>query len=320
MSKLSDMKVALKQLEELGLPISNEQKRALRLAENNYVQTELIPKIKESVKNLFGEMEHKVKIIIDFDGDPTHEPNVYKEMTPVPANVFTPDLFGNTSQDKSRNTGLRVTFPNGKRLQDRGFEVLMAVVKEVGPDLVHEMDIKCCGLPLVDDHRSDGIYGKNQKPLPGGYWIITNSNTAAKKEQIETISKILDLGLKVEVLNNKGEVVESRPYTSSSHRSNRKKIKVTTPEGKVFFSNVVWETLRDVVLYAGIDRVNSLGMETVGLPLISDHVTSGIYEYAQHEIAPNVFLNTSGDTSRKVKQIKKISDVLGLGLKVELLD
>lgn len=207
MGKLSDMKLALKQLEELGLPVSNEQKKALRQAENNYILSELIPKIKESVKGLFSEVEHKVKIIIDYDGDTSHEPNVYKETTPMSAKAFTPDLFGKKA-DKGRNTGLRVTFPDGKSIQDKGAEVLMAIVKEVGPDLVHEMDIKCCGLPLVDDHRSDGPYSNRQKPMPGGYWLITNSNTATKKEQIKIISKTLDLGLKVEVLNKKGEVVE----------------------------------------------------------------------------------------------------------------
>lgn len=202
------MKLALRQLEELGLPISAEQKKALRLAENNYVQTVLVPKIKESLKGMFGEMEHKVKIIIDFDGDPTHEPNVYKEVAPVSVKAFSMDLFGNKELRKERNTGLRVTYPDGKRVQGRGTEILAAIVKEVGPDLVHEMDIRCCGLPLVDDHQSNGIYASKQKPMPEGYWLITNSNTKTKKEQIEAISKALNLGLKVEVLNKKGEVVE----------------------------------------------------------------------------------------------------------------
>lgn len=204
MNKLSEMKIALKQLEDLGLPISMEQKKALRLAENNYVQTILIPQIKECIKGSFCEMEHKVKIVIDFDGNPSHEANVYKEVTPVKVKPFTSDLFGH----KERNTGLRITSPDGRRLQGRGVEVLVAVVKEVGPELVHEMDIKCCGLPLVDDHLSDGQYANKQKPLPDGYWIITNSNTVTKKEQIEAISEALGLGLKVEVLNKKGEVVE----------------------------------------------------------------------------------------------------------------
>lgn len=64
---------------------------------------------------------------------------------------------------------------------------------------------------------------------------------------IDAISDNLNLGLKVDILDAKGNVIN---YTVK--RSNRRKIKVTTPDGKVFYSNLVWETLRDVVLYAGI--------------------------------------------------------------------
>lgn len=318
MSKLSDIKAALKQVEALGLPISGEQKRALRMAESNYVQTDIIPKIKESIKDLFGDVEHKVKIIIDYDGNPDNEPNVYKETAPVNASAFSQDLFGNTGKGKVRNTGLRVTFPDGRKLQDRGFEVLMAIVKEVGPDLVHEMDIKCCGLPLVDDHKSDGPYGKDQKELPGGYWLITNSDTTRKKDQIDTISKELGLGLKVEVLNAKGEVIEDSPRRTNP-RSSRVNIRVTTPDGKIFFHDLVWETLKDVVLYAGSSKVRALGQKYVGIPLVDDHITSGIYAKQQHEIEPGIYLNTYSDTRTKAKQIKEISDRLQLGLKVEII-
>lgn len=316
MSKLSEIKAVFKQLEALGMPVSSEQKRALKMAENSYVQTDIIPKIRETVKDLFSDIDNKVKIIIDYDGNHEHEPNVYKETAPVSASSFSKDLFGNSPKEAIRNTGLRVTFPDGRILQDRGYEVLMAVVKEVGPDLVHEMDIKCCGLPLVDDHHSEGPYGKDQKELPGGYWLITNSNTAVKKAQIDAISENLGLGLKVEVLNANGEIVNV-PSKKLSNRSQRLNIRVTTPEGKVFFHDLVWETLRDVVLYAGSDRVRSLGQKFVGIPLVDDHVTPGQYAKQQHEIEPGIYLNTFSDTKNKMKQIQEISDRLKLGLKIE---
>lgn len=317
MSKLNDIKAALKRVEELGMPISSEQRRALKMAENTYVQTDIIPKIKETLKGLFSEIDHKVKIIVDYDGNPENEPNVYKDTAPVSASSFSPNLFGEMPKEKTRNSGLRVTFPDGKKIQDKGFEVLMAVVKEVGPDLVHEMDITCCGLPLVDDHKSSGRYGKDQKELPGGYWLITNSNTIKKKAQIDAISENLGLGLKVEVLDANGDVVEAETPKIGS-RSPRANIKVTTPDGKVFYHDLVWETLKDVVLYADPEKVKPLGLKYVGIPLVDDHITPGIYAKQQHEIADGVFLNTYSDTRTKMKQIQEISDKLNLGLKVEL--
>lgn len=316
MSKLSDMKTALRQLEALGMPISSEQKRVLRMTENEYIQTDILPQIRQAVKGLFADVGHKVKIIIDYDGNPENEPKVYKDIDPVNASAFTPNLFG---EEPLRNTAMRVTFPDGRKLQDKGFEVLKAIVNEVGPDLVREMNIMCCGLPLVDDHRSEGRYGRDQKELPGGYWLITNSNTITKKHQIEYISDYLDLDLKVEVLNAKGEVVNVEPKKNMNIRSQRSNIRAKTPDGKVFFHDLAWQTLGDVVLYAGVERVRSLEISTIGIPLIDDHLSESNYSKQQHEIAPGVYLNTNSDTRKKIKQIEEISDRLNLELEVEMV-
>lgn len=320
MSKLSDIKAVLGQVEALGLPVSEEQKQALKMAEENYVRTDIIPKIKESIKELFGDIEHKVRIIIDYDGNPDIAPKVYRESSSVDSAENNSGSSENEEKEKVQYTSLRVTYPDGKTIEDRGLDVLLAVVKEVGPDLVHEMNIKCCGLPLVDDHKSNGPYGKDQRELPGGYWIIVNTNNKRKKKQIDAISKELGLGLKVEVLDPENEVVvDSHKTTRTNPRNSRVNIKVTTPDGKVFFNDVVWETLKDVVLYAGSDHVRSLGQKYVGIPLVDDHITQGIYAKQQHEIEPGVFLNTYSDTRTKVKQIKEISDRLQLNLKVEII-
>lgn len=316
MSKIGDIKKALEQIKALGMTISNEQEIALRNAEKTYIQSDIIPLIKDSTCNLFKDVEHRVKIIVDYDGNLGNEPKVYKYTPTVDALPFSHNLSGDES---TRNTGLRVIFPDGRVLQDRGFEVLMTIVQEVGPNLVHEMDITCCGLPLVDDHRSAGRYGKDQKELPGGYWLITNSKTIVKKNQIDAISDNLGLDLKVEVLNANGKVVNVEPKRNISSRSQRANIRVRTPDGKVFFHDLAWQTLGDVVLFAGVEMVRSLGLSCAGIPLVDDHITDGIYAKQQHEIATGVFLNTLSDTKRKIKQIEEISDKLDLGLEVEII-
>jgi hypothetical protein len=319
MSKLSDLKLALEQLKTLGLPISREQMRALQQAEDTYVETDIIPSIKEKVKELFSDIDNRVKIVIEYDGNPGHDVNVYREATPVSEKSHSIEPPGEEIEDKVKYKGLRVTFPDGKIIEGRGFEVLITVVNEVGPDLVNEMGITYCGLPLVDDHRSDGPYGRNQRELTGGYWLLTNQNVTRKKKIIDTISKNLDLGLKCEVLNENVDIVNVERIRTNSGRSHSSNLKVTTPEGEVFFHDKVWETLRDVVLLAGTENVRKLGLINCGIPLVDDHITQGTYASQKHEIAPNVFLNTYSDTRTKMKQIKIISDRLHLNLSVELV-
>jgi hypothetical protein len=52
MSKLSDIKASFKELEQLGLPISNEQRQLLVEAEDEYVKEEIIPQIKKLLNKI----------------------------------------------------------------------------------------------------------------------------------------------------------------------------------------------------------------------------------------------------------------------------
>lgn len=318
MSKLSELRATLQQLELLGLPISSEQTQALEKEEDNYIEEEIFPKIKEAITDSFSQIERNIKIIIDYNGDPQSAPNIYIEKTPKP-NTFTaaPDLFGNNPNALPRGVRLRVTLPNGKVIEDRGYKVLMDVVNEVGPDLVHEMNIMCCGLPLVDDHRSNGYYGSAQKALNGGYWLITNSGNDTKKQQIEKISEELNLGLKVDLVDVYGNILDVIPHNNII-RNPRQKIRITTPEGDVFFNNIQWKTLGQVILYAGADKVQEMNFQSAGIPLVSNHIIQGKYSQFQHEIAPNVFLLNYNDTRQKVQIIQEISNRLNLNLKIEL--
>lgn len=318
MSKLSELRATLQQLKLLGLPISSEQTDALEKEEDNYIEEGIIPKIKEAIGDSFSPIERKAKIVIDYNGDPQSSPEVYIEKNPKQTVYHnTPDLFGNRSYSIPRNTHIRVTMPDGRKIEGRGYHVLVDVVNEVGPDLVHEMNIICCGLPLVDDHRSDGYYGRAQKELNGGYWLFTNTGNEVKKQQIERISEELDLGLKVELVDASGNVVNV-PSRNSTTRSARQKMRITTPEGIVFFNNIQWKTLGQVILYAGAERVKEMNFQSAGMPIISDHLFSNIYAQDQHEIAPNVYLLNYSDTRRKVEIIQAISDKFNLNLKIEL--
>lgn len=97
----------------------------------------------------------------------------------------------------------------------------------------------------------------------------------------------------------------------------RTKIRVTTPEGKDIYYNKVWWTLRDVILYAGIGRVQALGLREADVPLVSDHLEDSNYAKAQHEIAPGVYLFTNTSTLTKLKELNIINEKLGLGLTIK---
>lgn len=77
MSKLNDIKASFKELEQLGLPISNEQRQLLVEAEDEYVKEEIIPQIKKLLNKILDDIDIKVTIAIEYDGNNNDDIKVY---------------------------------------------------------------------------------------------------------------------------------------------------------------------------------------------------------------------------------------------------
>ena len=119
------------------------------------------------------------------------------------------------------------------------------------------------------------------------------------------------------IVSAEGSEATAEGQQPEEKKAARMKIRVTTPEGKEIFYNTVWFTLRDVVLYAGIGRVQALGLKEAGVPLVSDHLEDSDYAKAQHEIAPGVYLFTNTSTPTKLKELTTINEKLNLGLAIK---
>lgn len=101
-------------------------------------------------------------------------------------------------------------------------------------------------------------------------------------------------------------------------RASRYIIRVKYPDGRVFDSNLVWETLVDVIQYAGPERVKQLNIICMGDNLVSPRLNENpIYRSAQKEIDRGLYVCTYSSTDIKFKQIVRINLDCKLGLDVE---
>lgn len=95
-------------------------------------------------------------------------------------------------------------------------------------------------------------------------------------------------------------------------------IKVTFPDNTVSCKKTVWETLFDVVKFAGPERVQKLGMIIMGNNIVSRELHANErYRVGQKEIEPGLYLCTYSSTETKYEQIVTINKRLNLGLIVE---
>lgn len=209
MSKLSDIKASFKELELLGLPISSEQRQHQVEAENEFVEEEVIPHIKELLNNILADIDIKVRIAIEYDGSDDDNLKVYlqEEESPKHSKTIVPRKKHETRQVEGKKLYLRLTYPDGHQETGRGVDILKQIVNGVGPKKIHDLGLQTRGILLVEDRYVDGV-SQYQKPIDDGYYLMVNSSNQQKKKEIEEISKLLQLHYKVDIVDEDGQIVD----------------------------------------------------------------------------------------------------------------
>ena len=233
---------------------------------------------------------------------------------------------------------LSVTFPDGSVLSSsNSTQTFLAVLEQSFPDLIIEMGIEVNGGNI--------IHTTNDKPrlkeIKGGFFVDVNYRTDVKVQILRQISDELELNLIVEQVDSPEDFPEDNPDVENSdesenspsttaiiipsipqNTSKRDRIRVTFPDGYVICNKVNKDTLVNVVTRAGIEAVFNLRLNAWGngsTPLMSESPLIG-YEKFCVELAPCRYLLTNSSTPSKITTIQRISDLLGLNLKIELLE
>lgn len=126
-------------------------------------------------------------------------------------------------------------------------------------------------------------------------------------------------GIDIQVLENRPVQESLFPISPDQPKRQRKYIiRVLFPDNHVSCSKMVWETLVDVVRYAGAKKVQDLGIYIMGDNLVSTELNPNErYRVGQKEVEPGLYVCTYSSTDTKYDQIRRINRELGLGLKIE---
>lgn len=103
---------------------------------------------------------------------------------------------------KATRTGLSVTCPNGRVIHHHfAADTFVEVLQYLGIERVKTLNIRVNGVPLVSTHKDDKY---SQKEL-GTYWIMTHSNTEAKKMLLTSIADRLGVHLSMKIVKSPSE-------------------------------------------------------------------------------------------------------------------
>jgi hypothetical protein len=209
MTKLEKLYSTIQNLKELGLELGEDLLKQTNELEQEIIKKEILPVISEKIEPIIGQIQRELVLVVDYvPNEPlsvrlSRKRNFSAEMetieiVPDPQVEHNIGIIKRNATKKSSKTNLRVTFPDGKVLENRfAYETLYEVVKLAGTEKVRALSIIQCGVPLVSN-TLDNFY--NQKEIGKGLYLITHSSTVQKRQLIERISEALKLGLKVEIV------------------------------------------------------------------------------------------------------------------------
>ena len=183
--------------------------------------------------------------------------------------------------------------------------------------------LKNIGLPISDEQIS-GIHSLESEYLQQE---VIPQIKSALEPLVERLMNDFKMEINISKQDGIGiELIKPENNDSTSNKNNaasRKRqkkfiVRVIYPDGHAICSKMVWETLYDVVKYAGVQRVRKLGLWIRGANIISDQVEEDDrYRNSQKEVEPGIYLQTCSTTAVKYEQIKEINKQLSLGLKIE---
>jgi hypothetical protein len=212
MTNLEKLYQSIATFKELGLALNEDMLQKADSLEEDLIKNEVIPRLTGSIEPIITQIQRPIVLVVDYvPGEALSvrltrkrvimDENESKQysLAPLPNKERTKKTDKTiTSSPKSAWTGLVVTFPNGKVINNRyAYETLIEVVETVGVQKVAELGLKHVGLDFISKTKDD-FY--NQHEASGGFLILTHSSTDKKKRQLEEMSEKLRLGLKVEVV------------------------------------------------------------------------------------------------------------------------
>ncbi len=197
MDKLDQAYEAVEMLKALGLPVSNEQVRAIAMMERQYLREEVIPKVTKEMEPLVEMMHNKFRLEVTYNHESGLDIQVV-DKKPVQESLF-PSMTSKISK-KEKKWIIRVVYPDGHAFCSKiVWETLADVVKYAGIERVRNIGIMMFGENFVSQNpHPDERYRKAQKEVGEGYSIMTCSPTYMKYDQIKRINHDLNLGLRIE--------------------------------------------------------------------------------------------------------------------------
>jgi hypothetical protein len=199
-------------LRKEGISIDEKLEKQVSELEENIIKKEILPVVTETIEPALKQVQRELVLVVDYHpGLPvsvslSRKANIAqlidaKLLEADPQAQHKEGKKGIAKSHVSPKTGLCVYLPDGSFIQEpKACDTFIKAIQLAGVMQVRELGMSFCHVPLVSN-TIDAKYGRAQHPVGNGLYVLTHSSTAAKKQQLDRISKALKLKWKVDIIS-----------------------------------------------------------------------------------------------------------------------
>lgn len=207
---------------------------------------------------------------------------------------------------------LRITFPNGDSICfNNATATFIETLKQIGPKRFPEITLEIGHLPLISRTEYPKYKGY-MKPITEGWFVNTQSDSEQKFLQLRSISDALNLNLIVEI-GTDFEVTNEK--TGKLKKTSKNNLLVQFPNGEFVAGDNPVDTFIQSIWNIGIDE-----LQRKGITLSEKSLITRTKQYkGQIQVGPDQWLTVPNNTKDKAKQLRIISSMMHIELKISIL-
>ena len=212
MTKLEKLYASIQGLQDLGLPLNAETLKAADELEEQLIKTEILPAMSKDIEPMLSQIQRELVLVVEYHpGDPisvalSRKTNI-SQLINAKKLELDPQVSHRTygqriwkSEQKSPRTGLCIFLKDGSFIQERdAATTFTTAILRAGLMPVRALGLKFCGINIVST-TIDSKYGRAQREVSPGLYVLTHSSTKDKKDRLDKISSALKLGWKVKIV------------------------------------------------------------------------------------------------------------------------
>jgi len=211
MNKLAKLYQILENSKELGLKLNDDVLRQTNELEEELIKKEILPIVKNNIEPALRPVRRDLVLVVEYSPDSPLRLKLSRKVDfvdTIEAKEIEPDPIvehkeignGGKHNVMQPRTTLRITLPDGRVISEKTAAAsLIEFIRYAGVMRVRSLGLAANKVPLVSN-RKDAKYASQQHPVEEGWFVMTNSNTKTKKNQIERIAEELGLKVKVEII------------------------------------------------------------------------------------------------------------------------